>query len=197
LNNDGLSLIAEEDDRIPRAKKRIVSFVDIDLPHDLIDGQERVLDIPPVIMPPTFAKRFEYEEQLQVWKDVLEVCREAAEFVFLGYSLPPDDYLTRAAIRSARRARTPREIRCLIVNLDFDAVSRTFRSVFTKELSAEKNHLEWTFGCDKPELAEMIEKKLKAATIIHKASGARAAAGRPASAQIRSESSGAAVDSAR
>jgi hypothetical protein len=166
LSNQDMFLIAEGDDRIPRAEKRIFVYSDIELPRDIINGQELTLDCPPVIMPPTFAKCFAYREQLQIWQDVLAACREATEFVFLGYSLPKDDFLTRAAIRMAIRAKSRPTIRCVVVNRAFDdALCERFRSVFGEGVDSGKNHLPWSFGCRKPRLAEEIEARLPSATI--------------------------------
>lgn len=176
LGNDEMYFIAEEDQRIPRAKKRIVAFPGVELPLDLVSGDYQALGFPPVIMPPTFAKRFVYDEQLQIWEDVLAVCAAATEFVFLGYSLVPDDYLTRAAIRSALRAGGRDKIRCLVVSRTFDeARSKAFRSVFEDRvtaregrlpgLTAERNHLAWEFGSGRQGLAEAIDRHLKDATI--------------------------------
>jgi hypothetical protein len=173
LSNRGIFLTAEDDNRIPRAEKRIISYSDIELPRDLVSNQELALDFPPVIMPPTFAKRFAYQEQLQIWKDVLAVCREATEFVFLGYSLPPDDFLTRAAIRSAIRAKSRQAIRCLVVDRAFEDNRRqTFRSVFGEGVEPARNHLRWTFGTRNSSLAAEIEARLPEATITGRRRGA-------------------------
>jgi hypothetical protein len=183
LGNDQMFFIAEDDERVPRSKIRIVAFPGVELPLDLVSGRFQAFDFPPVIMPPTFAKRFVYEEQLQIWEDVLAVCTAATEFVFLGYSLVPDDFLTRAAIRSALRAGSREEIRCLVVSRSFNQERvNAFRSVFddgfkagslhTPGLSAAKNHLPWDFGKRQPNLAGMIEKQLKDATITADGGGA-------------------------
>src|SRR5439155_22066705 len=98
LANHQSYLIAQEDSSIQRFEKRIVAYPQIELPKDILNRRKPfILDCPPIITPPTFAKRFQYAEQLRIWQDVLEVCSNAKTFIFLGYSLPQDDYLTRAA----------------------------------------------------------------------------------------------------
>ncbi len=116
-------------------------------------------------MPPTFAKRFEYPEQQNVWRDVLEVCRGAREFVLLGYSLPPDDFLTRAALRSALRQTSFKDLRCLIVGKTCDALANA-QTVFREGLSRRRNLLEFTFGSDDRSLAQKIRTRLPWARIV-------------------------------
>jgi hypothetical protein len=119
----------------------------------------------PVIMAPTFSKRFKYEEQRWIWGDVLEVCRHATQFVFLGYGLQQDDYLTRAAIRSALMDADPKRLRCLVVGCSFDDASfANFRGVFGSALSQDRNFLQWTFG-EGGDLASRLEKALARATV--------------------------------
>jgi hypothetical protein len=102
IANNSSYLIAEHDRRIARSQKRILSYSAVEWPIDLGSGRPfSKLACPPVITPPTFAKRFQYKEQHRIWSDVLEVCSRAKEFVFVGYSMPRDDYLTRAAICSS------------------------------------------------------------------------------------------------
>src|ERR1700674_2134353 len=86
-----------DDNRIKRFDKKLVAYTDVEFPLDLYEHKDIVLDCPPVIMAPTFSKRFKYEEQRWIWHDILEVCGQASQFVFLGYGLQQDDYLTRAA----------------------------------------------------------------------------------------------------
>jgi hypothetical protein len=169
LSNDDIFLTAEDDDRIPRAEKRIISYSSIELPKDLMNNPTPAFDFPPVIMPPTFAKHFAYPEQLQIWRDVLAVCREATEFVFLGYSLPQDDFLTRAAIRSAIRAKSRQAIRCLVVGRVFDHDRcKSFRSVFDEGIEPERNHLPWIFGSRRSSLAAEIKARLPKAVITRR-----------------------------
>jgi hypothetical protein len=188
IGNDGIYFIAENDERIPRPRRRIVSYWGHELPCDIeasLDERrsrgKRVihppLGCPPVITAPTFAKKFEYQEQHCIWQDVLTVCREAREFVFLGYSLPKDDFLTRAAIRAALRDNERRQgLRCLIVDRELDALKEeNFRSVFGPKLSKGRNYLEWTFGdadgsCKKLDLppaslAALIDRRVKEAIL--------------------------------
>jgi hypothetical protein len=97
---------------------------------------------------------------------VLEVCGNAKEFVFLGYSLPKDDFLTRAAIRAAIALRRNRErIRCLVVDRTFEDTKRlNFLSVFDG-LSPDRNHLRWSFGSDGSTIAEELTQKLSRAFV--------------------------------
>ena len=161
IGNEDLYFVADQyDDRIARFDKRLIYFAEVDRPQDLEDQElEYAMECPPVITPPTFGKRFPYAEQHVIWNDVLEVCRSADEFVFLGYSVPPDDFLTRAAIRFAldeRERRRPTNgrdpIRCLVVtkfdDSDFNAMStivKNFWDVFGTGFG-QRNLLSWTFG---------------------------------------------------
>ncbi len=165
IGNRWTYLIANEDHRIPRSQKRIVAYSEVGWPRDL--GSRKPfskLACPPIITPPTFAKRFQYKEQHRIWRDVLEVCSRATEFVFLGYSLPADDYLTRAAICSSLTSQASEPTKCLVVGLD-ERVLENFKGVFGAGIQSDKHFLHWRFGCNKPGLAESIEKRLKRAVI--------------------------------
>jgi len=118
----------------------------------------------PLIMPPTFAKRFEYPEQQSIWRDVIDVCRDAREFIFLGYSLPPDDFLTRAAIRSALSETSFTDLRCLVVGKTPDVLANA-QTVFRGGLSHRRNFLQFTFGSDDASLARQIRTRLPLARI--------------------------------
>jgi len=166
IANTGAYLIIADHD-VPRYERRIVSYSQNELPMDL-DGEtpHSPLSCPPVITAPTFAKRFEYVEQHRIWQDVIDVCSAATEFVFLGYSLPRDDFLTRAAIRSSigsqRRAQS---IKCLVLDRGFDdAKLLNFLSVFSG-FSLDHNHLKWNFGANSPGLDKSIRSRLRAATL--------------------------------
>jgi hypothetical protein len=165
IGNDNAYFIAINDDvRLARPDRRIVSYLENELPVDIDGTEHRPLSCPPVIMPRTFARRFDYPELQHIWHDVLEVFRRAHAFVFLGYSLPPDDYLTRAAIRSAMRSSPRERLRCLVVSASVDALTNA-KSVFP-ELTADRNHLLWTFGKGDSALSETIEKRLQNADIV-------------------------------
>lgn len=171
LGNDDLYFIANDDYRIPRIKRRVVGFIENELPHDVDGLPHDSLGCPPIIMPPTFAKQFRYPEQQCIWQDVLHVCGAATEFVFLGYSLASDDFLTRAAIRSARRQRHSK-LRCLIVDREFsERLLGNFQTVFSSGLTKRRNFLAWTFGDagrrskEHVRLAKEIETRLKEAFV--------------------------------
>ena len=171
IGNPDAYLIAMADDRIARYDKRIVAYMDHDLPRE-IDGESYHPPhaCPPVITSPTFAKRFDYVEQHRIWQDVLEVCGNATDFVFLGYSLPKDDFLTRAAIRAALLRKRRRErIRCLIVDRSLEDIKLlNFLTVFGG-LSADRNYLQWSFGSgdedDASELAAEVKRKVSRAFV--------------------------------
>jgi hypothetical protein len=167
IGNEDAYLIAMADHRIPRYDKRILAYTDNDLPLELDgDGYHPALTCPPVITAPTFAKRFDYIEQQRIWQDVLEVCRNARDFIFLGYSLPKDDFLTRAAIRAAISKNRVRDVRCLVVDRALDDMKRlNFMSVFGA-LSPDRNHLKWDFGCGKRSLRDQLEEKLEGAFVV-------------------------------
>jgi hypothetical protein len=168
IGNSDAYFIAGADKRISRANQRILSYVENELPVD-IDGEtpHSPLACPPVITSPTFAKRFEYAEQHIIWQDVLKVCREAGEFIFLGYSLPKDDFLTRAAIRSAIRSKKEKNgIKCLVVDNSFDEVKLlNFQSVF-EGFTRKNNYHNWTFGCGKTSLVDEVKEKLREAILL-------------------------------
>jgi len=167
IGNAGSYLIAMSDERIPRYDKRVVAYVANELPIDIeTDDPHSPLACPPVITAPTFAKRFDYVEQQQIWQDVLEVCRNANVFVFLGYSLPKDDFLTRAAIRAAISENDSRKrMRCLVVDRSFEESKLlNFLSVF-EGLTADRNHLPWEFGNNDRSLADAVLEKLRRAYV--------------------------------
>ncbi len=167
IGNEHAYLIAGADKRIDRYEKRLVSYWENELPLD-IGGEtpHKPYACPPVITAPTFGKKFDYVEQQRIWRDVLEVCRNAREFVFLGYSLPKDDFLTRAAIRAAMsQNQSTRRIRCLVVDRSFeDSKYLNFLSVF-EGLSRDRNYLRWEFGSNNSRLAAMVKAHLERAFV--------------------------------
>jgi hypothetical protein len=181
IGNEDLYFIADHvDTRIPREGKRLVAYNDFVFPIEIDDEHhERLLSCPPVITPPTFGKRFPYPEQRLIWSDVIDICRHAAQFFFLGYSLPPDDFLTKAAIRCALDERKKKRekslhserLRCLTVTR-FDGHSteppqqivNNMRDVFG---GVSANHfLDWTFGNDNEDLFSEIVKALRSAAVL-------------------------------
>jgi hypothetical protein len=165
IGNREMYFIARGDGRIPRAKLRVVSYVENELPLDIDRRAHSRFACPPVITPPTFSKKFEYPEQQSIWQDTVHVCGRATEFVFLGYSLPRDDYLTRAAIRSALRDNTRGgQRRCLIIDRAFDDKRANFESVFGG-LTSQRNFLNWDFGTSDRTFAEQVCERLKRASI--------------------------------
>ena len=171
IANEDTSFIAEGDERVSRDNRRILSYYESERPIAIESDEEKREEMyfcPPVITPPTFAKTFEYVEQNWIWQDILEVCSSAKEFVFLGYSLPQDDYLTRAAIRNALR-NNPRsdELRCLIVNKNHtdEKLRSNYTSVFKGRLDPESNYLQWSFGNESKDVAARIEGQLEKASL--------------------------------
>jgi hypothetical protein len=167
IGNKNAYLIAGADDRIARYDKRVVAYMDNERPLEL-DGEtyHSALACPPVITAPTFGKRFEYPEQHRIWQDVLEVCEHARDFVFLGYSLPRDDFLTRAAIRAAMsHNRSSRRLRCLVVDRSFeDSKLLNFLSVFDGQ-SRERNYLQRQFGSENADLGDEVTEHLARAFV--------------------------------
>ena len=172
IANEDTSFIAEGDERLSRDKRRILSFYEAERPVAIESDEDKRKEMyfcPPVITPPTFAKSFEYPEQNWIWQDVLEICSNAKQFVFLGYSLPQDDYLTRAAIRNALR-NNPKsnKLRCLIVNRDHTdkKLRSNYASVFGNELDPEVNYLDWSFGSGRKGAVDEIEAQLEKAFLL-------------------------------
>jgi hypothetical protein len=168
LTNNDLYFIAEKDDRVPPVQRRILAYEEPELPQDVYRAEYSPLSCPPVITPPTFAKRFSYHEQQLIWQDVLEVCSKAYEFVFLGYSMPKDDILTRAAIRRALRYNPDKpSLHCVVCDLSFDDTKKlNFQSVFTEGL-VKKHHLKVTFGDEKRgQLGDELEEHLQDARLL-------------------------------
>ena len=167
IGNRDAYLIAMADARIARYDKRILAYMANDRPRELSGRRyHSALACPPVITAPTFAKRFDFIEQQQIWQDVLDVCGNAGDFVFLGYSLPKDDFLTRAAIRAAMSQRgRRRRIRCLIVDRSFDETKRANFSGVFGGLTPERNFLKWQFGCGDRTLRPQVQEKLEGALV--------------------------------
>ncbi len=169
IGNDDAYFIAEGDDRLSEEERRIMSFWEIERPVTIESDNRKKKPMyfcPPVITPPTFAKSFEYPEQHWIWQDVLEVCSRAKQFIFLGYSLPQDDYLTRAAIRNALRNNRG-QIRCLIADRDHtdQRLRANYASVFGSALDPEKNYLHWKFGSGRRGAAGEIRAELEKASL--------------------------------
>ena len=99
-------------------------------------------------------------------KMFLKICSEAHEFVFLGYSMPYDDFLTRAAIRRSIQSNNDRnKMRCLVADKSFDDKKElNFESVF-KGFTMARNYLPWIFGCNDSSLSEKLEDKLSKANL--------------------------------
>lgn len=175
IGNKDIFFIAEGDSRLSQYARRIISYYGIERPVT-IESQKSKQQImyycPPVITPPTFAKSFEYEEQNWIWQDVIEACSTAKQFVFLGYSLPKDDYLTRAAIRNALRNNPIKQLRCLIVDRTptDQGLQANFSSVFQNALNQEDNYFPWQFGNKRKEGARHIQQQLNKAFIKKAAS---------------------------
>jgi hypothetical protein len=98
---------------------------------------------------------------------VLQVCSKAYEFVFLGYSMPKDDLLTRAAIRRALKGNVDRgTLACAICDRSFDAAKLlNFQSVFGDGLT-RRNYLEATFGQEKKTLGAKLQTFLSQARLL-------------------------------
>jgi hypothetical protein len=100
-----------------------------------------------------------------IWRDVIDVCEGVTEFVFLGYSLPRDDFLTRAAIRRATAHRSSDEFKCLVVDHDMsDAKFLDFATCFTG-FDRNRNWLKWSFGCGEDGLPREIQRRLRKAQL--------------------------------
>ena len=161
-NTDELYLVAGGDPRLTRQEMSLVTFYDYDVPLDINEEYHGPLACPPVITPPTFSKKFEYREQQLIWRDVVDVCADASEFVFLGYALRDDDYLTRAAVR--RAILHPRSrLKYLVVNQPSNGskavpphLASQFASVFGK--CEDRHFLPWVFG--KESRGESIRKAI-------------------------------------
>jgi len=171
VGNRDTFFIAEGDERLSQHEKRILSFWEIERPVTIESDKKKKRPMyfcPPIITPPTFSKSFEYPEQNWIWQDVLEICSNARQFVFLGYSLPQDDYLTRAAIRNALQNNPRSKLRCLIVNRDHtdQRLHSNYASVFRNALDPEMNYLHWTFGSGRREVAAEIETQLEKAPLL-------------------------------
>lgn len=170
VRNDPTYFIAEDDERVPRAKQRIVSFTEIELPRDMDGESHSPLACPPLIAPPTFAKTFDYCEQQRVWEDVIDATRQADDLIFLGYAMPKDDFLTRAAISAALHDRDWRHspLRCLVVDLRLDRSREgDLRRLFGGYFSQERNYMRWRFGTARSDFANKLGQKLERALAAH------------------------------
>jgi len=191
FNNDRY-FIADDDRRITLDECKLMAFFANELPVNIYEDQHSAFKCAPAITPPTFSKRFEYTEQHLIWHDVIQVCTDANEFVFLGYSLPPDDFLTRAALRSSFSEKSSKErqdVRCLVVsrgqlpearrrlnkgtknngkstkNLT-DTTLASYRSVFGNKITQEMNWLNWEFGKTRGPLVEKINEMIQGAACL-------------------------------
>ncbi len=139
--------IADGDRRLPKSDRRIKAFYRVELPMRTREIYYSPYEFPPLIAPPTFAKKFSFAEQHLIWTDVISACSHAEEFVFLGYTLPIDDYLTRAALGKALSQKGKRSrLRCLIVGRDIDRSFDNFQQAFGGTLDRGRNFRNWTFG---------------------------------------------------
>jgi hypothetical protein len=167
LSNDNLQFVAIGDSRVPREHRRLVYYSDNELPKDLDGRKHHPLNCPPSITPPTYAKSFECDELRLIWQDVIDVCSNADEFVFLGYSLPSDDFWTRAAIRMALANRGPKKARAMLVSRSWNPIlERNYRSVFGEGFEESRNFLAWNFGDNEGrDLGYELEQRMKRAAV--------------------------------
>lgn len=169
IHNRDCYFIADGDLRVAPPRRRLVAYYPIERPKRL-DGQSRFgpYECPPLIAPPTFAKRFSYIEQQCVWQDVIQVCEEAREFVFLGYSLPIDDYLTKAVLRRALNPRRKGKVTVLVVLREgtTPATIANFRTIFGSAFG-ERNVFPCQFGIPNADasLGEEINRRLSRASL--------------------------------
>lgn len=166
IRNDAAYFIANADRRIPRSRRRVLAYYNVEPPRDIDDDPHPLLSCPPLITAPTFAKQFAYAEQQQIWQDVIEVCGRATDFVFLGYSMPPDDYLTRAAVRRALSARDARRrLRCVIVDRARSAERLdSFGDLFRGKLG-DAHFKQWTFGKNDDQFGKELLRQLEQAVV--------------------------------
>ena len=165
--------VASDDPRISAESLRIRSFYNIEMPISRGGKRFGFFEAPPAIASPTFAKKFEFAEQQLIWSDVVTACSRAKEFVFLGYTLPPDDYLTRAALAKAlSNKRAGDDIKCLVIGRDIDKSFDDFQRSFGGGLDRGRHFRNWTFGfSDSPNtfpskhLGDAIEDELEDARI--------------------------------
>ncbi|TAH37182.1 MAG: hypothetical protein EYC70_09385 [Planctomycetota bacterium] len=166
IGNASTYFIASGDSRVPRFQRRVLAYEEIGFPVDLEHRRAYTLVCPPVITPPTFAKQYQFLEQKLIWQDVIRACREAHEFVFLGYSLPIDDYLTRAALRAAIQSHARRRLRCLVVNKHLSPeLLANYRSVLGPGMDEQRNFLACDFTRAGADLREAIATRLAAAHV--------------------------------
>ncbi|MBM3521879.1 MAG: hypothetical protein FJX57_02890 [Alphaproteobacteria bacterium] len=159
LGNKAPFFISGDQEEDAKKRSRIVGYFDYEMPRAPNRSKYKFLERPPVITPPTFVKTFRYNEQQVIWEDAIRTLSEATEFVFLGYSLPPDDFMTRAAIRSALARRTKENpIRCVVIDRSVASLGN-FHDMFADR--AAIRYLRRTFGQSKLDLVAEIDEAMK------------------------------------
>jgi NAD-dependent SIR2 family protein deacetylase len=83
-----------------------------------------------VLVAPSFVRRYRDRNLLSVWRNAAEALRLADEWVFTGYSLPPEDIGIRALLLRARFSRS-RQPDVRVVSKGNDALIR-YRQLFPK-----------------------------------------------------------------
>lgn len=163
--NSDIYFVAGGDTRLRNDQRRLIAYPEMQHPVMVGGGDHGVLECPPAIAPPTFSKRFNHMEQQLIWQDAITVCAQASEFVFLGYRVPKDDFLTRAALRAAMTKKSKKK-KVLVVTNDSDptGILATFRSIFGAKFSAN-NILNHEFGTGGRSFARELERRLAQAGI--------------------------------
>ena len=164
LANEEPYFISEEDARV-NGRRRIMSFLEFEMPRRLNDdlAKDAVL-IPPIITSPTFVKRFEFEEQRLIWADIEEVCRDASEFVFVGYAMAPDDFLTLGALAKSleQRRQKPRW-------LSIGRADNTFEENFGRcfgSVDRRRNLIDVTFEAIRPRTKDWTRRHATASSFV-------------------------------
>ncbi len=83
-----------------------------------------------VLVAPSFVRRYRDRNLLSVWRSAAEALRLADEWVFIGYSLPPEDIGIRALLLRSLLSRS-KDPRARIVSADNGALPR-YRQILPK-----------------------------------------------------------------
>jgi hypothetical protein len=106
--------------------------------YPYFDPPHRRTRVLPVIIPPTFAKKWRYKEFDSLWRQTWHYLRYADEIYMLGFSLPPEDmhvrFVMRSAIRANERSRS-KPLTFKLVNPD--------RGVFLRCTNLVDTHVEF------------------------------------------------------
>lgn len=102
----------------------------------------------PMLIRPTLLKDFRHRVWRDLWRKAGHVLRDAASWIFVGYSLPMADvWMLRLLAQSARSGKVRKGSRRVIVVNPDSVAARRFRVLFPSAVAHEVDFAQWVSDC--------------------------------------------------